>query len=213
MHAMHSVLAETQLVTVRRHALTPGHAVVMDCKYWEAKESCAALWQAGADQLVAMAPKLSPLPMTARQALQMALSAQRRPQKSHTAVLLATQLLTTLSKARDDGCVDPGHCLAASAPSPLSSVAKHDAHSSKEAHCCLRKVHRGKIDAAQEFPTAFSSAGLVAVKTVHEGKRNAAAFEPLLVLPSSASVAAASTAAKHCRQFVSAKHSYSARTQ
>jgi hypothetical protein len=92
MHAMQSLPnAATQSVTVRRHALIPGHPIVMDCKYWVARKSRKALWQAGLDQSDAMAPKLSPLPMTARQALQMASSAQRCPQRSHTAVLLEMQ--------------------------------------------------------------------------------------------------------------------------
>jgi hypothetical protein len=213
MHAMQSLPnAETQLATVRRHVLIPEHPLVMAIKKFEARKSCAALWQAGVDQSNAMAPKLSPLPMTARQALQMALSAQRCPQKSHAAVSLAMHWLTTLSKAILDGCVDPRHCLAATAPSPLLSLAKHDAHSGKDAHCCLGKVHEGKVDPPQVANKAFSSAGFVAVKAVHAGERNAASFVPLLVLASSSS-AAACTAAKHCRQFVSAKHVYPTRRQ
>jgi len=141
----------------------------------------------------------------------MTLSAQRWRQKSHAAVLLAMQTSTTLSKARDDGCVDPGHCRAASAPSPLSSVARHDTHSGKEVHCCLKKVQSGMIVFSHSLPLlkALSSVERVAVKVVHAGERNAAAFVLLLVAASWAVVAACS-AAKHCRQFVSAKHAYSA---
>jgi hypothetical protein len=73
-------------------------------------------------------------------------------------------------------------------------------------------VHRGKDIAPQPFVKTLSSAGFVAVKAVHAGERNAAAFVLWLVAASWAVVAACS-AAKHCRQFESAKHAYSARRQ
>jgi len=67
----------TQLVTTFRHALMPWHLVVMELKYWTATLSWTAIWHAGIDQSEAMSLRLSQLPITAKQALQLTLSAHR----------------------------------------------------------------------------------------------------------------------------------------
>ena len=93
------------------------------------------------------------------------------------------QLSTTLSRARADGCVDPEHCRAAPAPSPVTIVARHDPHACKEAHCCLAKVHLGKVVPPQKLFNSLSIAGLV---VAHAGERKTSALVP--VLPSAAAV-------------------------
>jgi hypothetical protein len=116
--------------------------------------------------------------MPARQEPQSSLLLHRWLQKSQAAALLTMQVPTTLSKARAEGCVDPEHCCAAPTPSPTPNVVMHDAHLGKEAHCCLKNVHRGKDPVPpQSFTKSLSSARLV--PAVHAGERNTSALVPL----------------------------------
>jgi len=183
-----------QLVTAFRQELMPGHSMVMASKYSGAVLSRAAISQAGVDQSATTSLKLSPLPMAARQALQLLLSAHRCWEKPQAAALLLMQELAILSMRNPDARVAL-HCCAASMPFPAAIKVKHEAHSGSAEQSCLKKVHMGKAEPPQLLIKRLTSEAGVAT---HAGERNAA----VLVVP-----LPEYNAARQCLQFWSSKHS------